>query len=30
VEALEDTFVLDMFSPIRQDWLDKTDDYFRT
>jgi quercetin dioxygenase-like cupin family protein len=28
-EALEDTFELDMFSPIRQDWLDKTDDYFR-
>ena len=22
-------FELDMFSPIRQDWLDKTDDYFR-
>lgn len=29
-EALEDTFELDVFSPIRQDWLDKTDDYFRT
>jgi quercetin dioxygenase-like cupin family protein len=28
-EALDDTFSLDMFSPIRQDWLDKTDDYFR-
>lgn len=28
-EALEDTFSLDLFSPIRQDWLDKTDDYFR-
>lgn len=28
-EALEDTFELDVFSPIRQDWLDKTDDYFR-
>ena len=27
--ALEDTFELDVFSPIRQDWLDKTDDYFR-
>jgi quercetin dioxygenase-like cupin family protein len=27
-EALEDTFELDLFSPIRQDWLDKTDDYF--
>src|SRR5438046_9775163 len=28
-EALEDTFELDVFSPIRQDWLDHTDDYFR-
>jgi quercetin dioxygenase-like cupin family protein len=28
-EALEDTFDIDVFSPIRQDWLDKTDDYFR-
>jgi quercetin dioxygenase-like cupin family protein len=28
-EALDDTFELDIFSPIRQDWLDKTDDYFR-
>jgi quercetin dioxygenase-like cupin family protein len=28
-EALEDTVELDVFSPIRQDWLDKTDDYFR-
>jgi quercetin dioxygenase-like cupin family protein len=27
-EALDDTFELDVFSPIRQDWLDKTDDYF--
>ena len=27
-EALEDTFELDFFSPIRQDWLDHTDDYF--
>jgi quercetin dioxygenase-like cupin family protein len=27
-EALEDTFELDLFSPIRQDWLDGTDDYF--
>jgi quercetin dioxygenase-like cupin family protein len=26
-EALEDTFELDIFSPIRQDWLDHTDDY---
>jgi quercetin dioxygenase-like cupin family protein len=28
-EALDDTLSLDVFSPIRQDWLDKTDDYFR-
>ncbi len=28
-EALEDTFTLDIFSPIRQDWLDKTDAYLR-
>ena len=28
-EALEDTFELDFFSPIRQDWLDKSDDYLR-
>jgi quercetin dioxygenase-like cupin family protein len=28
-EALDDTFELDVFSPIRQDWLDKTDDYFK-
>lgn len=28
-EALDDTFELDLFSPIRQDWLDKTDDYFQ-
>jgi quercetin dioxygenase-like cupin family protein len=28
-EALEDTFELDVFSPVRQDWIDKTDDYFR-
>ena len=27
-EALDDTFEVDVFSPIRQDWLDKTDDYF--
>jgi quercetin dioxygenase-like cupin family protein len=25
-EALEDTFELDFFSPIRQEWLDTTDD----
>jgi quercetin dioxygenase-like cupin family protein len=28
-EALEDTEVLDVFSPPRQDWLDKTDAYLR-
>jgi quercetin dioxygenase-like cupin family protein len=27
-EALEDTFELDLFSPIRRDWLDGTDHYF--
>ena len=29
VEALEDTLVVDVFSPIRQDWIDKTDTYFK-
>ena len=29
VEALDDTLTLDIFSPIRQDWLNGTDDYFR-
>jgi len=28
-EALDDTFELDVFSPIRHDWLNRTDDYFR-
>lgn len=28
IEALEDTTVLAVFSPIRQDWIDKTDTYF--
>jgi quercetin dioxygenase-like cupin family protein len=27
-EALDDTFELDVFSPIREDWLNHTDDYF--
>jgi unsaturated pyranuronate lyase len=27
-EALEDTFEIDIFSPIRHDWLDGTDSYF--
>jgi quercetin dioxygenase-like cupin family protein len=26
--ALEDTLDMDIFSPPRQDWLDRTDDYF--
>ena len=28
-EALEDTLDVDVFSPPRQDWLTKTDDYLR-
>jgi len=28
-EALSDTLDVDVFSPPRQDWLDKTDDYLR-
>jgi quercetin dioxygenase-like cupin family protein len=28
-EALEDTLDVDVFSPPRRDWLDKTDDYLR-
>jgi quercetin dioxygenase-like cupin family protein len=28
VEVLEDTLVMDVFCPIRQDWIDKTDNYF--
>jgi quercetin dioxygenase-like cupin family protein len=28
-EALEDTVDLDVFSPIRQDWIDKSDAYLR-
>ena len=27
-EALDDTFELDLFSPIRHDWLDGSDTYF--
>lgn len=30
VEVVEDSEVIDVFSPIRQDWLDGTDTYFRT
>ncbi len=29
-EALEDTLDVDIFSPIRQDWLDHTDNYFHS
>jgi|SRR5580765_882515 len=29
VEVLEDSQVVDVFSPIRQDWIDGTDTYFR-
>ena len=29
VEVLEDALVIDVFCPIRQDWIDKTDSYFR-
>jgi quercetin dioxygenase-like cupin family protein len=29
-EALEDTLDVDIFSPPRQDWLDKTDAYLRS
>jgi quercetin dioxygenase-like cupin family protein len=28
-EALEDSLALDVFSPIRHDWINKTDDYLR-
>jgi quercetin dioxygenase-like cupin family protein len=28
-EALEDTHAIDMFSPIRQDWVDGSETYFR-
>ena len=29
VEVLEDALVIDVFSPVRQDWIDKTDTYFK-
>lgn len=29
VEVLEDALVIDVFSPVRQDWIDRTDTYFR-
>ena len=28
-EALEDTVDIDFFAPRREDWINKTDDYFR-
>jgi quercetin dioxygenase-like cupin family protein len=28
-EALEDTFDIDVFSPLRKDWLEGTDNYLR-
>jgi quercetin dioxygenase-like cupin family protein len=29
VEVLEDTIAIDVFSPVRQDWIDGTDTYFK-
>lgn len=29
VEVLEDSITIDVFSPVRQDWIDKTDTYFK-
>jgi quercetin dioxygenase-like cupin family protein len=29
VEVIEDAVAIDVFSPVRQDWIDKTDSYFR-
>ncbi len=29
VEVLEDAVAIDVFSPVRQDWIDKTDSYFK-
>ena len=29
VEVMEDSVTIDIFSPIRQDWIDKTDTYFK-
>ena len=28
-EAVEDTVAIDVVGPVRQDWIDKTDTYFR-
>lgn len=30
VAILEDTIALDVFSPVRQDWIDRTDSYFKS
>ena len=29
VEVVEDCIAIDVFSPVRQDWIDRTDSYFR-
>jgi len=29
VDVLEDSVVIDVFSPVRQDWIDRTDSYFQ-
>ena len=29
VQVIEDAFAIDVFCPVRQDWIDGTDDYFR-
>jgi len=29
VHVLQDAYAIDVFSPVRQDWIDRTDDYFR-
>jgi quercetin dioxygenase-like cupin family protein len=29
VEVLEDTVAIDVFSPVRQDWIEGTDSYFK-
>ena len=28
-EAIEDTLAIDVFTPVRQDWVDRTDTYFQ-
>jgi quercetin dioxygenase-like cupin family protein len=29
VEVVDEAVVIDVFSPVRRDWMEKTDDYFR-